>query len=411
MKLLHRTTRDFLLATIIILVIAGIGLYKVLQEEVTNEMNEQLILQTALVNEQMITGTLPAFPYAHITPTTDPVETPPVYGDTVILDLVQLEEENYHYLDIVKNIGGKNYHVKVMTAYVGWHEYYKTIFYILLAALILVAAAGALINYLSNKNIWKPFFQNLENLKKYTVSSPEPLQLHDSSITEFKELQRTLKDLTDRSHREYTALREFTENASHEIQTPVGIIQSKLDRLSQLEVSEEMAKYIVQARSGVERLNKMNKNLLLLAKLDNHTFEGKQQVAFHEVLRLHLEMMEDLFTAKNISLCSHIDQAVVILDPYLCEVLVSNLFSNALRYTEQGGAVTISLRASQLIITNTGEPLDFPPGRLFDRFRKSAKNVQSNGLGLAIVRQICLLNGWEIHYGYYDGKHAFTLSY
>ncbi|WP_315821302.1 HAMP domain-containing sensor histidine kinase [Paraflavitalea speifideaquila] len=298
-----------------------------------------------------------------------------------------------------------------MTAYIGWGNYYKTIFYLLLAAILLLAASGVLINYFSNKKIWTPFFLNLENLKKYTVSSPTPLQLQSSPITEFKELQAALKDLTDRSHREYMALREFTENASHEIQTPLGIIQSKLDRLSQLEINEEMARYIVEARSGVERLTKMNKSLLLLAKLDNKAFETKQAINFQEVLQQQLQTMEDLFAAKHINITTRLVQATLVSDPYLCDVLLSNLFSNALRYTEQGGTVNITLWPHQLIIANTGEPLDFPAELLFERFRKSSKNIQSTGLGLAIVQQVCLLNGWEINYHYQEDMHVFTMAF
>lgn len=411
MKLLHRTTRDFLSATIIILLITGVGLYLLLHKEVTDEMNEQLAFEASLVSEQMATGGPPGYPFAHITKTTDPVSTKPVYGDTVLYDRVQQKQEDYHYLDVVKSIGGKNFHIKVMTTYIGWGQYYKTIFYLILAAIILLAASGVLINYFSNRKIWTPFFLDLENLKKHTVSSPTPLQLHDSPITEFKELRTALKDLTERSHREYMALREFTENASHEIQTPLGIIQSKLDRLSQLDVSEEMAKYIVEAKSGVERLNKMNKSLLLLAKLDNQAFEAKQRIPFHEVLQQHLQMMEDLFAAKHITITTHLAQAFIEADPYLCEVLVSNLFSNALRYTEQGGVIRLVLEPHQLTIANTGEPLDFSPELLFDRFRKSAKHIQSTGLGLAIVQQICLLNGWKIAYRYSDGQHVFVLGF
>lgn len=410
MKLLHRTTRDFLSATIIILLITGIGLYLLLQKEITEEMNEQLAFQAALIAEQMTTGQPPAYPFAHITPTTDPVTVKPVYGDTVLLDIVQHKQEDYHYLDEVKQIGDTHYHIRVMTTYIGWSQYYKTIFYLLLAAIVLLAASGVLINYFSNKKIWKPFFQNLEHLKQYTVSSPTPLRLQDSPITEFKELQTALKDLTERSHREYMALREFTENASHEIQTPLGIIQSKLDRLSQLDVNEEMAKYIVEAKSGVERLTKMNKSLLLLAKLDNKAFEAKQPIDFRELLKQHLHQMEDLFAARHLTVTSRLEAARFDSDPYLADVLVSNLLSNALRYTKQGGQITVSLDPQQLVIANMGEPLDFPPELLFDRFRKSSRNIQSTGLGLAIVQQICLLNGWEVSYRYSGGEHVLVVK-
>ncbi len=98
------------------------------------------------------------------------------------------------------------------------------------------------------------------------------------------------------------------------MQTPLGIIQSKLDRLSQMDVSEDMARYIVEAKSGVERLNKMNKSLLLLAKLDNKAFEGKQSIRFQKSLQQHLQMMEDLFAAKHIKINTRLVQTTLVSD-------------------------------------------------------------------------------------------------
>lgn len=411
MKLLNRTTRDFMLATIVILLITGVGLYLYLQEEVTDEMNEQLALQASMVSTQMEEGKEAHYLFTEITKTTDPVRLEPVYGDTLLYDHIQKVTEDYHYLDIVKNIRGDNYHIKVMTAYIGWEKYYTTIFFILLGTTFLLAFSSVLITYFTNKKIWKPFFLNLESIKNYSVSDATALKLYDSPIKEFKELQVTLKDMTQRSHREYNALREFTENASHELQTPLGIIQSKLDRISQLNVSEEMARHIAQAKTGVDRLKKMNKNLLLLAKLDNNTFGDKQTLWFDEVIRQHLETMEELFTVKEVAISTHLLHIPVISNPYLCEILVSNLVSNALRYTEEGGMINISLTAQTFKVSNTGAELDFPAEFLFDRFRKSTRNIQSTGLGLAIVQQICQLNDWQISYDYIEKQHVFTLTF
>lgn len=411
MKLLHRTTRDFLLATVVILVVTGIGLYLFLHKEVSDEMDEQLAFQAELISQHIAKGELAGYPFASITPTSDPVTTPVILGDTLIYDVVQKIEEGYHYMDQVKTIGGQNYHIKVMMSYIGWDEYYKTIFYIILMAIILLAASGVLITYFSNRNLWRPFFLNLKNLREYSVSDPEPLQLHESPIAEFKELKAALKDLTDRGRREYLALREFTENASHEIQTPLGIIQSKLDRLSQLAVTEEMANYIVQAKSGVERLSKMNKNLLLLAKLDNNAFDQRQSVLWGPLVKQHLDIMADLFTSKELVLCPVIGAAEVTADPYLCETLLSNLLTNALRHTDKGGKVNINLSSHSLSVSNTAPPLPFPRELLFNRFQKDNKNSHYTGLGLAIVKQICLFYNWELKYRYEEGMHWFVVQF
>lgn len=411
MKLLHRTTRDFLLATVVILMITGVGLYLYLQKEVADEMDEQLAFQAELITQHLASGDTRIYPFAEIRPTNEPVTAGPRFGDTTLYDIVQKVEEGYHFLDEVREVNGKNYHIRVMTTYIGWDKYYKSIFYILLISIIILAISGVLITYYSNKKLWWPFFLNLQQLKEYSVSDPQPLQLHDSGIREFEELKHTLKDLTDRSRREYMALREFTENASHEIQTPLGIVQSKLDRLSQLAVTEEMARHIVQARSGVDRLSKMNKNLLLLAKLDNNAFADRSPVQLDQLLLQHLALMADLFSPKQIQLSTAVSPVLLSADPYLCDILLSNLISNAIRHTDENGKVRIELNGERLVISNSAPPLDFPEEQLFNRFSKSPQNSQSTGLGLAIVQQICVAHHWKIAHEFRFPDHFFIIHF
>lgn len=409
MKLLHRTSRDFLLATVIILIVTGFALYRMLKSEVKAEMEEQLQMQAQSIIDQLKYGKTPGNFLVRAIPTTEPVTEKPSFVDSLLYDPLQKMYEDYHCLVMVENINGQHYKIQVMSTFVGWKKYMETIFFLLLVALGLLGISGVLINYFSNKKIWKPFFLNIERLKKYSVANAHPIELHDSTITEFKELQNTLRDMTERGHREYMALREFTENASHELQTPLGIIQSKLDRLSQLDVTEEMAMYIVQAKSGVERLIKLNKNLLLLAKLDNKAFDTKKKVDLKVEITNYLAMMEELFSAKDLHVNTDLESVNVVANPYLCGVLLSNMFSNALRYTDRGGNIEIRLRNEELTITNEGKPLDFPAGQLFNRFKKSDQHISSTGLGLAIVQQVSLLYGWDVSYVYRGNSHVFGI--
>ncbi|AXE21991.1 hypothetical protein DR864_29440 (plasmid) [Runella rosea] len=411
MKLLTKTTQNFLLAMALILSIAGMALYLLLRQEVTAEIKEQLELQAELIADQVAQGKTVNFPLTTVAEVSADFPSEKRLGDTLIYDRLQQKNEGYYYLKLVKNVNQRNYRILVMTSYIGWERYYKTIFISFLGVALWMAFFGVLINYYSNRKIWRPFFMNLENLKQFSVRSAQPLQWHDSSITEFKELQYSLKDLTERSRREYLALREFTENASHEIQTPLGIIQSKLDRMSQLEVNEEMARYIVQAKSGVERLSKMNRNLLLLAKLDNQVYSERQFIYVDELLNQHLEQMEELFSVRGITLNKTLSPVQVKSDRYLCDVLLSNLLSNALRYTFSLSEIAIFLSEQQFIISNPGAALDFPSEHLFNRFTKSANQPQGTGLGLAIVHQICLLNGWTVTHNYRMGVHYFSIDF
>ena len=296
-----------------------------------------------------------------------------------------------------------------MTTYIGLHEYSSTIFTCYFTA-VLLTLLNVVGGYFFNKRIWSPFFYNLDKLKNFSVSSDEPISLQSSTVVEFKELQKSLQDLADRSQKEYKALREFTENASHEMQTPLGIIQSKIDRMSRVEVNEEIAGYIVQAKSGVERLKKLNKSLLLLAKLDNNAYPDKTEIFLDALLKKQLELLEELLAGNGITAMVNIEQVKVHANLFLTEVMLSNLLSNAIRYTAPASTIFISLSAGRLQVSNPGPRLDFGEELLFQRFRKSSQNIQATGLGLSIVYQICVFRR-KISYRYREDNHVFTVLF
>jgi len=411
MNLLQKTTRLYLAATLLIMLLAGFTLFIVLKISVSDEMEEELMLQSDLVAESLTEGEMPHIPLTTITEMPPGAARAEAFGDTLVYDRVQHVSEDYHYYTVVKPVRGKLYRITVMDTYIGWNQYYTTILVIFLLMALLLGAAGAAINYLLTKTIWHPFFENLRSLQRFSVSSAEPLQLADAGINEFRELKGVLEDLTTRSRQEYNTLREFTENASHEIQTPLAIIRSKLDRMGQYPMSEEMSEHIVHAKLGVDRLTRMNKSLLLLAKLDNQLFEDKETVAFEEVVQEQVELMGELFAMKDISLA--VERAPVKLksNKYLCEVLVSNLLSNALRYTPEAGAVHVRLTPEAFVVANTGKPLEFPAERLFDRFKRSHAHPEATGLGLAIVFAICKVHAWKPAYLYKQGQHHFRAGF
>lgn len=411
MKLLQKTTRDYLMASISILIITGAALFAMLRYEVGAEMNEQLELLADELFEQIGTGNFNSAPMSAIGKASPDQPEGNVFSDSMVYDRIQKETEEYHVLKQTRQLDQGRYQVTVMTSHIGWDRYYLSIFFIFVLVAVLLTGSGVVINYYINKNVLRPFLGNLRKVQQFSVSSTEPLQLNESSITEFIELNRTLKDMTDRSRKEYLALREFTENASHEIQTPLSIIQSKLDRMSQLEISEQMAGYIVQAKSGVDRLSKMNRSLLLLAKLDNKAFTGQQAVELQETIQQQLSNMEELFESRQIKLTSACSGATVRADPYLVETLISNLLSNALRYTTGGGRVDIGLADRTLTVSNSGPELQFAPERIFERFTKNDSNSRSTGLGLAIVREICLFYNWPVRYAYAGGIHRFEIEF
>ena len=394
MKLLQKTTRDYLIASISILIITGAALFAMLRYEVGAEMNEQLELLADELFEQIRAGNFNSAPMSVIGKASPDQPEGNVFSDSMVYDRIQKETEEYHVLKQTRQLDLGRYQVTVMTSHIGWDRYYLSIFFIFSLEALLLTGSGIIINYYINKNVLRPFLGNLRKVQQFSVSSTEPLQLNESSITEFIELNRTLKEMTDRSRKEYLALREFTENASHEIQTPLSIIQSKLDRMSQLEISEQMAGYIVQAKSGVDRLSKMNRSLLLLAKLDNKAFTGQHPVELQETIQQQLSNMEELFESRQIKLTSACSAATVRADPYLVETLISNLLSNALRYTTPGGRVDIGLADRTLTVSNSGLSCSSRRNASSSGLPKMTAIAARPGLALRLfVKYACFITG------------------
>lgn len=411
MKLLQRSLRYNIIITVISLAVAGTLMYYLLKKEIIEEMREQLEYQVEEIHRSLESGHAVSYPLVEVEKVDDRVAAYAIFRDTLIYDPLQHKAEDYYYLLSVKKNSTGNYKIRVMTTYIGWHEYSSTIFTMLFFTAVLLTLLNVVGGYFFNKRIWSPFFYNLDKLKNFSVSSDEPISLQSSTVVEFKELQKSLQDLADRSQKEYKALREFTENASHEMQTPLGIIQSKLDRMSQVEVNEEIAGYIVQAKSGVERLKKLNKSLLLLAKLDNNAYPDKTEIFLDALLKKQLELLEELLAGNEITAMVNIEQVKVHANLFLTEVMLSNLLSNAIRYTAPASTIFISLSAGRLQVSNPGPRLDFGEELLFQRFRKSSQNIQATGLGLSIVYQICQLSGWKISYRYREDNHVFTVLF
>jgi len=122
MKLLRKTTSLYLGATAVILCMAGIALFFILQEIVQDEMDEQLELQAELLAEQVRTGDVPSLPMATITELSTDVPPATITGDTLLYDRVQKKKEDYRYLSTIRTITGRKYRLTVVTAHIGWDQ-------------------------------------------------------------------------------------------------------------------------------------------------------------------------------------------------------------------------------------------------------------------------------------------------
>jgi len=285
--------------------------------------------------------------------------------------------------------------------------------WILLLLLILVVISGQLIP----KYILAPFKRTLRVIQSFDLKQKEPVRLPATRTSEFRELNEFLKKMTEKAREDYRSLKEFTENASHELQTPTAIIRGKLDLLMESEIRDEQAILIAEIQNALERLSRIHSSLTLLTKLENYEYEAKTPVCISRTTRETLASFEELIQMKSLSLRTDIEENVYLpLHPSLADLLLTNLVSNAIRHNsppagEEEGLIRVVLSREGMVIANTGREPRVPTVELFERFKKGNPGSDSIGIGLAIVRQISDLNDFDILYEFAGGWHMVAISF
>ena len=289
----------------------------------------------------------------------------------------------------------------------------ETIVLVMAILLLLVIAGLIIITRRISKKVWKPFYKTVDKLHHYRVDKDEVLSFEKTSVDEFTDLNKTITALVQRNRKAYQSQKEFTENASHEMQTPLAVFQHKLELLMQTNpITPEQAELMEQLDNTSQRMNRLNKSLLLLTKIDNNQFVDTETVSLKSIIEKLLEQYKFQADIKNIVVNFDLEQnKFLTVNKSLLEILVSNLLINAIRYTDPGGRVDIALSGKELIIENTATGNGLDKSRLFQRFQKQAADGSSNGLGLEIAGKIATLYQLVLSYRFENNRHIFSLQY
>ncbi|WP_454802874.1 sensor histidine kinase [Mucilaginibacter phyllosphaerae] len=281
----------------------------------------------------------------------------------------------------------------------------------LIKSLLMVVAVLIAARMLS-RNILSPFNESLAQMQKFNLRKKKPLVLAQSNTKEFKELNLLLKSMTDMAITEYGLVKEFSENASHELQTPLAVLRSKLELLADTDIQGDQAILIGDMQHAIEKMARINHSLLLLTKLENQEYEATENISFAGHIKSILGFYEDRIQMKELSLNTQISDDISLkIHPALADLLFDNLLGNAIRHNIKNGIINIKANQEVFIIENTGVAPVIPTNELFERFKKSDQCGESIGLGLAIVKQICELNKFDVKYTYRDGIHSLKVGF
>lgn len=327
-------------------------------------------------------------------------------------DSLEREKKPFRQMSSSVLIKGKPYVLTVEMSLIDNNDLVMTIGLVQLALSVLLAAGLLILNRSLSQKLWKPFYSMLDQLKAYQLDKGEPVKMEKTGIIEFDDLNETLAHLIERNRKVFLQQKEFIENASHELQTPIAVFQSKLDRLMQSPtLSQGEAEAILELELTAKRMAKLNKNLLLLSKIDNEQYHDKEEVEVAGIIANQLSLLNPLISTDNIKIVTATKPLILRANRTLIEILVSNLLHNAVRYSAKEKEIDVTLSDRTLSVTNNGDPLKMDIQAMTARFSKESTDPNSTGLGLAIVKKICDTCHYSLHYAYQRGAHVFEVTF
>ena len=272
-----------------------------------------------------------------------------------------------------------------------------------------------LLNFMVYRQLWKPFNGIIDKLRVYQINKQSETFFQPEAIEEFNLLSQTLQLMIERIGKQFRLQKQFTENASHEIQTPIAVISLELETLLQSEnLPEKEILHIQKSTEALQKISQLNKSLLLLTKIENNQFSEAVAVDMSMLVKGLLNTYQAFAEHRGIVIKKEIqDNQYLLINPYLAEILVGNLLKNAIRYNQKHGEISCILHQNQLIIKNKGEALPFPVEQLFLRFVKHPNHPEATGLGLAIVHQIAEYYGLTLSYQFNEAEneHIFEVKW
>ncbi|MFI5187667.1 MAG: sensor histidine kinase [Chitinophagales bacterium] len=417
MKLFVKYNRINLLATIIIFLFASLAFYLALRYILMKQVDEDLRIEqheieTYVKEHSSLPESIPVKDQKITYTATDEILKRRKFSNIEIYDSIEKEKNPHRVLLFTIKVNDTTYAVTVAKSLERTDVLINSILLISFSTILLILAATFIINRILLKRLWKPFYGALDVLKSFKLDRSQSLNFPSTNIDEFGLMNQTLETTTSQAKKDYLLLKEFTENASHEMQTPLSIIRSKLDLFIQHEnLSEDQSRTMQSAYLAVEKLTRLNQSLLLLAKIENNQYAETTTVELKQKLEEKTEAFHELWQNQNITVTTSLQESAVTMNKELADILLNNLLSNATRHNYPGGFIHIELKNDQLKITNSSKQNQLDQQRLFSRFYKETNSREQNGLGLSIIKQICDASGFRIHYSFENGKHSFITTW
>ena len=415
MKLFTQYLRINLMVTLLIFVLASLAFYFFLWYVTIRQVDEDLKIEQREIQLYINKYNRPPEP-VNVKDQSVNTEISPIKKAyrkfSTIPSPNKTQPEDFRQISFTVQVNGQWLLFRVSKSLEAVQNQNRSIILISLVTIIMILLMSLLINRWQLRRLWKPFYTTLDNVEKFRLGEKGTLHFDKTSIIEFELLNSTVSQFIREAEKEYFTLKEFTENASHELQTPLSVVRSTLDVLIQdEEISESQSFYLQIAYSAIQKMSKLNQSLLLLNKIENGQFTDTHVFDFKTLVEQKMAGWQELWQGRNLAISSSLHTATVNMNEQLADILLNNLFSNAARHSAEGGSIFLKLDENIFEISNSANSGALDPDKIFKRFSKAGQDTDQHGIGLSIVKQITEVSKKTVSYHYTAGRHFFSVRF
>src|SRR6056297_580155 len=418
MKLITKFILIYLTVTVFVLGIGGVISYYIIQDEVDKELQWEFLERIDRVTYLLEQGrrfnprrNIEGDRNLIIQELDYPVEDRVEVTDTLIWHNRLEQNEQNVKVSAYRDINGSPYFISTYGAMIESDDIREAVVKTLLWIIGLQVVGALGIGYFISGRLFKPFRKTLDRIRNFDLHQKEILSAEETSVAEFTDLNRFIEQMTRKAVSDYKNLKEFSENASHELQTPLAIAKGKLELLTESNLTEEQYRYVESLERSIKKLSRLSESLSILTKIENYEFINDQTADLSKLITESIEEFREFIIFNKIEIETDIQENVSVqMHPALTEIMWTNLFQNAIKHNIPDGTIKVILNPNELIISNTGKPLSVNPDQLFERFRKDDQNSSSIGLGLSIVERIAHQNQFNIDYTSKNEWHTIRIE-
>lgn len=411
MKLITKSSLTFISATVIFFLIGSVIMYFSVRNIFSSNLNDILLERKIVLEKQIEPDNVERFYSKEVFVTKLESECVLTFSDTVLIE--QEKYVLYRKLDFPYTVKGKNYKVSVLQS--------QTKTDVLITKIVIMNVGLAVVFFLilffvnrhSVRNTLKVFYKTISKLEEFDLNNNDELNLDSAQLFEIKKLNSVIQKMADTLKRDFEVQKEYTENVSHELQTPLAVISSKVDQMMQSDnLSQQQMEHLALLMETTNRLSKINQALIFLTKIDNRFYTEGSTFDLDQLLKEQIELFEESIQQKQINLELKIeDPTHIYMNRYLAESMINNLIRNAILHNNDTKLISIIIEKNTFTITNSGEELTFSPDKIFDRFKRSITDKKSLGIGLSVVKSICELYQFNLSYFSKNNLHTFIIKF